>query len=298
TGSRNFFAGIGANGSTTKANGTDNVFVGNNAGFAVTGVTSVYIGSLSGQGSTTGAANSGNSNTAVGFETLQFNSTGGANSAFGSLALEDNTTGGNNNAFGQTALNLNTTGSNNNAFGTGALQSNSSGVGNNAFGRNSLINNTTATYNTAMGYQSGHGISTGYSNTLIGENNSVGNQITTGGGNIGLGASVFFPSLTANSQLNIGNLIYGSLPATTTGFALPTSGAIGIGTSSPFAKFSIQTNNGDTATTLFAIGSSTASATTTLFSIDNTGSTTIANGVNITGGCYAVNGTCLQSAAF
>src|SRR6185437_10942108 len=53
---------------------------------------------------------------------------------------------------------------------------------------------------------------------------------------------------------------------------------------------------GDTATTLFAIGSSTASfASTTLFAVSNTGSTTIANGINITAGCYAVNGTCLAT---
>ncbi|HVZ76266.1 MAG TPA: immunoglobulin-like domain-containing protein [Candidatus Paceibacterota bacterium] len=71
---------------------------------------------------------------------------------------------------------------------------------------------------------------------------------------------------------------------------------IGIGTTSPFAPLSIAANGGDTNPTLFAISSSTAAfATTTLFSVSNTGSTTIANGVNITSGCYAVNGTCLST---
>jgi hypothetical protein len=49
---------------------------------------------------------------------------------------------------------------------------------------------------------------------------------------------------------------------------------LGVSTTSPFAKFSIHANNGDTAQTLFAIGSSTLTATTTLFSIDNQGNLT------------------------
>ena len=47
--------------------------------------------------------------------------------------------------------------------------------------------------------------------------------------------------------------------------------SVGVGSSSPFAKLSIHANNLEASTTLFAVGSSTASATTTLFSIDNTG---------------------------
>lgn len=49
---------------------------------------------------------------------------------------------------------------------------------------------------------------------------------------------------------------------------------VGIATSSPFARLSIQANanDGTIIPTLFAIGSSTASATTTLFSVSNTGS--------------------------
>lgn len=47
---------------------------------------------------------------------------------------------------------------------------------------------------------------------------------------------------------------------------------VAISTTSPFAKFSIHANNGETNTTLFAIASSTQTATTTLFSINNQGS--------------------------
>lgn len=49
----------------------------------------------------------------------------------------------------------------------------------------------------------------------------------------------------------------------------------GVGTSSPFAALSVHANNGDTAITLFNIGSSTATATTSLFSVSNIGSTTL-----------------------
>jgi hypothetical protein len=53
------------------------------------------------------------------------------------------------------------------------------------------------------------------------------------------------------------------------------TGQWGIGTTSPFARLSVFANNGETNRTLFAVGSSTQSATTTLFSISNTGSTTL-----------------------
>lgn len=50
-----------------------------------------------------------------------------------------------------------------------------------------------------------------------------------------------------------------------------TNGNLGIGTTSPYAKLSVHANNGDTNQTLFAIASSTASATTTFLSVLNTG---------------------------
>ncbi|MFA6226796.1 MAG: hypothetical protein WC620_11665, partial [Methanoregula sp.] len=53
--------------------------------------------------------------------------------------------------------------------------------------------------------------------------------------------------------------------------AITTTGNVGIGTTSPYAKLSIHANNGETNTTLFSIASSTASATSTLFTILNNG---------------------------
>jgi len=54
-----------------------------------------------------------------------------------------------------------------------------------------------------------------------------------------------------------------------------TNNRLGIGTSSPFAQLSIHAFAGQSNQMLFAIASSTASATTTLFSVSNTGTTTI-----------------------
>jgi hypothetical protein len=88
-----------------------------------------------------------------------------------------------------------------------------------------------------------------------------------------------------NSTNSIYNNIYNNI-GVTNGVVNPVVGRgwynfvgnlFGLGTSSPFANLSLQANNGDANTTLFAIGSSTASATSTLFSISNIGSTTIGN---------------------
>ncbi len=86
---------------------------------------------------------------------------------------------------------------------------------------------------------------------------------------------------------------------------------VGLGTSSPYANLSIAQNASSTNQTIFAIASTTNTggvfSTTTLLSISNTGSTTLAGplgvtssatstfaqGLNITAGCFAINGTCV-----
>lgn len=134
--------------------------------------------------------------------------------------------------------------------------------------------------NTLFGNASGSFITTGYGNVFVGSGAGTAAVSMTGAGNIGIGTSVVLPSPTANNQLNLGGILFGTLPATSTIFTLPVSGAIGVATSSPFATLSVQANNGATNTTLFAIGSSTAAATTTLFSVSNTGAvfTQLSNG--------------------
>ncbi|MCE9643763.1 hypothetical protein K8Q93_00730, partial [Candidatus Parcubacteria bacterium] len=56
----------------------------------------------------------------------------------------------------------------------------------------------------------------------------------------------------------------------------PTGGNVGVGSTTPLAKFGVHANNGDTNTLLFDVASSTASATTSLFNISNTGTATFA----------------------
>ncbi|MEK7166638.1 MAG: tail fiber domain-containing protein, partial [Patescibacteria group bacterium] len=51
--------------------------------------------------------------------------------------------------------------------------------------------------------------------------------------------------------------------------------SVGIGTTTPYAKLSVNAKNGEANTILFAVASSTASATTTLFTVSNTGNTAI-----------------------
>jgi hypothetical protein len=94
-------------------------------------------------------------------------------------------------------------------------------------------------YNTLIGYQSGYGITTGSSNIIIGTaTSSTGvNNLTTGSQNILIGNNISLPSATANGQLNIGNIIFGT-NITGTGSTL-SSGNVGIGTSSPNSKLTI-----------------------------------------------------------
>jgi hypothetical protein len=112
----------------------------------------------------------------------------------------------------------------------------------------------------------------------------------------------FTAGLYATASSTIGNgtqqgglTVWGG--ATTTGNAY-FANSIGIGTTSPLAKLSIQANAGETNSYLFAVGSSTgAFATTTLFTIDNTGTVNFGGGTNIANtGVLNLNGHTIASA--
>lgn len=119
----------------------------------------------------------GSQNTAIGYESLLTNLEGAANTTLGYRTLRANTTGFNNVAVGKDAGLLNQGGDNNVAIGTGALGSNVGG------------NN-----NVCIGHFAGYGL-TGSGNVLIG---AAGDEDSTN-------ATYFPPSATGNNQLVIGS---------------------------------------------------------------------------------------------
>jgi hypothetical protein len=159
------------------------------------------------------------SNTAVGYQSLDSNTTGANNTANGYQALYSNTTGGSNSANGYQALYSNTTGNNNSANGNLALFSNTTGGGNSANGVQALYSNTTGNNNSANGYQALYNSTSGnsnlangrdalYSNTTGGGNSAVGYQAlysnTTGGFNAANGYQALYSNTSGNNNVASG----------------------------------------------------------------------------------------------
>lgn len=82
-----------------------------------------------------------------------------------------------------------------------------------------------------------------------------------------------FNGNASTTQLSAGLAYFGTTATST----FTSQGWLGIGSSTPFTKLGIHANNGETNRILFAIGSSTQSATSTLFSVTNTGTVAIGN---------------------
>ena len=134
--------------------------------------------------------------------------------------LDASTYGGSNSVFlGRNGGN-NNAGDGNTATGWNAMATVTSGNLNTAAGNLALNANATGNNNTAIGYKSGIDV-TGSSNTLVGAQTGI--NITSGSGNILIGASISASSATASNELNIGNLIRGNT----------SSGFVGIGTANP-----------------------------------------------------------------
>lgn len=158
-------------------------------------------------------------NTALGYQSLQVNTSGNNNSAFGYQSLRVNTSGNNNSAFGyqslfsnfgvdntavgHTTLYSNTNGIRNNAFGMEALYSNDSGSANSAFGWRSLKNNTTGYSNSAFGYITLMSNTTGYENSAFGLFSLTDN--TTGINNDAFGKDSLTNNTTGNSNSAFGD---------------------------------------------------------------------------------------------
>jgi trimeric autotransporter adhesin len=120
-------------------------------------------------------AGSVSTNTAVGRNALQGNTTGQFNTAVGQNALLNNTTGEFNTAVGRSTLLNNTTGEFNTAVGQDTLNDNTTGNSNTAIGQDPLsIVNTTGSHNTAIGRNALNTNTTGSGNIGIGGRNSAG----------------------------------------------------------------------------------------------------------------------------
>jgi hypothetical protein len=242
---------IGYNAGFSNTGSTNNIF-GSSAGYSNSGGFNSLLGSSAGYsnsgsynnllGALAGYSNSGGFNNILGYQAA-YNNAGSENNIFGFNAGYYNT-GSYNNLFGRSA-GFNSTGSYSEFIGyeTGARMSASSTV---AIGGLALRggsgsafsgNNATTTNNTAIGYGAGYNVATGGDNNIL-LGYQAADSLTTGANNIIIGYDVEAPSNTGSNQLNIGNLIFGTgLDGTGTTLA---SGNVGIGTTTPSARLSIQ----------------------------------------------------------
>jgi hypothetical protein len=174
-----------------------------------TGNTAVGYESL--KGSSTAANNTGQNNTALGYQSLLSNTSGGGSVAIGDLSLFSNTSGYWNNAVGEESLNKNTTGWDNSGFGRKALLNNISGTLNTAVGNEALFSNIIGSSNIAVGYRS---LYNNLSNGNIGIGWSALYSNTSGEGNTGIGSSGLF-----SNTIGVKNSSFGqnALDANTTG---------------------------------------------------------------------------------
>ncbi len=185
----------------------------------------------------------GGSNTGVGFQSLNGNTTGTSNVSMGYQSMVNNTTGTSSVGVGYNTLYYQQTGGSNVAIGTqagqGAAAYNS--TGNTLVGERAGINLATGSgYNTFFGSAAGYGVTTGTHNIIIGDHENTGGNLTTGSYNIGIGWDMAFPSATASNQLNIGNLIFGTGMTTSTTVS---TGKVGIGTTCPATSLEIAGSN-------------------------------------------------------
>lgn len=158
-------------------------------------------------------SNTGDANTAVGYQAMLANTSGHLNNAFGSGSLFSNKTGTENSAFGTNSLFYNTTGSFNTASGNGALLSNTTASGNTATGYEALFSNTTGNQNTATGDQALFSNTTGYGCTSNGHlalfNNTTG-VANTATGDYSLYRNTNGDGNTANGSSSLGNNVLGA----------------------------------------------------------------------------------------
>lgn len=171
-GTNNIFIGFNAgknNDGSQSERGLDNVFIGSEAGAGNSiGGRNVYIGTQAGFGSSPADRNVG-----IGFQALQNNRLGGNNFALGFRSLRNNDEGSNNIGIGSFTLNANLDQSNNIAIGADSLSASTGGKDNTSIGKGSGLRVTSGDENLFLGYFAGAHQTTN-SNLLIIDNQDRG----------------------------------------------------------------------------------------------------------------------------
>lgn len=175
--------------------GTQNTFVGLNAGASNAACCNSFFGFNA------GVVNAAGDNSFFGNNAGVSNTTGTRNSFFGSVAGYSNQTGSDNAFFGVNA-GRNNTASFNSFFGSGAGRANAGGGGNAFFGYESGIANDLGTYNAFFGMLSGHSNTSGSLNSFFGRD--AGYYNTTGSYN-----SFFGDASGLSNQTGTGNAFFG-----------------------------------------------------------------------------------------
>ncbi len=174
---------------------TTGVFVGSEAGANDDGTNyNTSIGQRSMYTNT-----SGQHNTAFGYKALEL-ANGESNTAIGQNSMRNTTSGNYNTAVGQGSLYGNLTGGENTSVGYGSLNSNSSGLENSAFGRSSLDDNTTGGGNTALGHSALEFNVSGHWNTAVGHGAYVASSSYSNSTAIGYNSPI-----SGSNQIHLGN---------------------------------------------------------------------------------------------
>ena len=143
------------------------------------------------------------SNTAVGTDTLEDNTSGNHSTAFGYQALKDQTTPQGNTAFGSRSGYSINTGGHNTSMGMYSLMYNTTGHSNTALGRYSMHKCTTGVQNTAVGRDSNYNLTTGSNNTSIGMYAGLTMVGATGNTNVGFKAGYVISSGNYNVSIGV-----------------------------------------------------------------------------------------------
>lgn len=193
----------------------NNVFLGQNSGVAVTTAANcTAVGEEALQALTEGGQNiavgyramkaalTGQDNVAIGYATLATLTSGTQNLGIGGGALNA-TNGDFNIALGNAALATDSTGTGNIAIGPNALVASTGGTGNIAIGRSTFSGmNGADNGNIAIGYQGAINFTTGTANIFLGRLTAP--TLTSGSGNILIGAAEDVPAASTSDWLSIG----------------------------------------------------------------------------------------------